>query len=143
MSLLFVRWLGAFRAHGGNLNDSLVYEMNRQDEVAAEIIDNSGSNIHHARVGLLVDEAAVIKKFNGDCWSEYDSNGRLYKTCNPRRNNNATWREAWVAPKYTGIVVKGKDLPKRITRTIVWASKEYGLPIYRLTKRGELREVEL
>jgi hypothetical protein len=142
---LMIRWLGAFRHHSSNLNQSMIYELNRSlsDEVAAEIIGNDGSKIHKAKVGLLLSREAVKKTFNGDCWSEYvEETGKLHKTRNPR-SANSDHREAWVLPQYVGIVVRGSDMPRRITRTLKWVSKEYNLPIYRLNKKGELKEIPM
>lgn len=139
---MIIRWMGAYRKKA-NLNQSLVYELNRPatDEVAAELImDGRGSRIYYPRVGLLVSEPAAFKVFNGDCFSEYENN-RLVKTRNPR--GTAKYREAWCHPVYTAIVVKRQDLPKQITRTLKWVSETYDLPIYRLSKKGNLKEIAL
>jgi len=138
-----IRWLGAFRKSSKSLNESLVYELSRPatDEVAAEPLDDEPSVVA-AKVGLLIEKGAIKKVFNGDCWSEYGDDGRLYKTRNPRR----AWsnhREVWASPQYTGIVLKGKDLPKRTTKTIIWVSEQYGLPIYKLDKKGEMKQIVL
>jgi hypothetical protein len=136
--MIYVRWLGAFRK-SGTLHESINFEFNRQktDEVAVEPIKEQ-SYIFQARVGLLTKNSAIIKKFNGDCWSEYVDDGKLEKTRNPR-HSNSEHLEAWAIPVYTGIVCKGRNkkegyynLPKKIRSTIKWYSDLYNLPIYNL-----------
>lgn len=135
---IYVRWLGAFRRMG-TLHQSLNYELNRRidEEVAVERIDEK-SFIDHARVGLLIDKKAVVKKFNGDCWSEYNVGGKLCKTRRP----TGLHREAWAHPAYTAIVVScgiGRpdgegfyNLSKKVQNTIKWYSELYNLPILNL-----------
>ena len=95
---LYVRWLGAFRHKSISLLDSLVFEFNRDTECACERISarNQGrSFIEHARVGLLFRPTDISKTFEMDCWSEYDSNGKLYKT-RSGKHNPSSHAEAWV-----------------------------------------------
>ena len=95
---LYVRWMGAFRHKSSSLLESLVFEFNRNTECACERISarNQGKSfIGHARVGLLFKSADISKTFEMDCWSEYDSNGKLYKTRSGKHNPNSH-AEAWV-----------------------------------------------
>ena len=132
---MVIRWLGAFRYHGASFHDSLRFEFSRRDEVAAEIIRNDGYGSEiRASVGLLVHPGAVRVTFRADVWSEYDQYGRLYKTRKPGIQGHT---EAWCAPVYTGIVIKG-NLRKKIWRTVRWFAKRKRLPIFRLTPRGKL-----
>ena len=142
MKKKYIRWLGAFRHKGEySLNQSMLFELSRacSDEVAVEIIEDR--SYIFAKVGLLVGSEFIKIEFSGDCWSEYGNNGRLMRTANPRRSSSKH-KEAFAAPKYQGIVVKGKDMPKKITKTLRWVSAEYNLPIYRLTGNS-LKEISL
>ncbi|MEG3070987.1 MAG: hypothetical protein RQM92_09435 [Candidatus Syntrophopropionicum ammoniitolerans] len=149
--MLFVRWMGSFRK-AGTLHEALKFELSRRisDEVAVEPIGGSGQQVN-AKVGLLVDKNAVIKAFNGDCWSEHDGWVQLYKTRNPRASNSRH-REAWACAIYTGIVIASgiyrdagegfENLPRRIRGTVKWYADMYDLPVYHLDKNGKLEVVK-
>ena len=134
-----IRWLGAFGA-ASSLHEALNWELNQteQKELAAEPITQKGSQIRNPRIGLLVKSKAVIKKFNGDCFSIKES-GRLVKTRNPRISDRHL--EAWVRPEFAGIVTKNyKNLPETVKRTLKWFSKSYSLKVYELIN-NELKEI--
>jgi len=134
---MIIRWLGAFR-HKGSLSDSLKWELEQTDTsaVAAEKLVRGRSEIKKARVGLLVKNSAVLRRYYSDVWSKYNDKGKLVKT---RREGKAYSRhaECWVSPSYIGIVVKGTISP-RVLRECVKASKKYGLDMLRLTRDGRL-----
>ena len=131
---MLIRWLGAF-AKGGTLAESLHYERNRAttDEVAAEYVRKGVSEIQHAKVGLLVSNKALVKKFNGDCFSVKED-GKLVKTRNPK-NAGSQHIEAWVNPVYLGVVLKG-EISKLAFQTIINA----GLPVF-ILKGGKLNKI--
>ena len=135
---MIIRWLGAF-AKGGTLAESIQYEINRSatDEVAAEYIKEGLSEIRHARVGLLVASKALIKRFNGDCYSVLE-NGKLVKTRNPK-DTGSQHIECWVNPIYKGIVVKGK-ISKSAFMTIRHIAGINNIPVM-ILKGGKLKTV--
>ena len=136
---MIIRWLGAF-GKSGDLQNSLDFESTRQlsNEVAAEPISGNQGHITHARIGLLVANSAIIKLFNGDCFSVKTENGQLKKTRNPRESLCDS--EAWVHPVYLGIVIKGglRTFKPAIKKII----KNSGLKIFKLTTKGELLEIK-
>jgi len=148
---MYVRWLGAF-GKSNNLHTSLDWELSQTNkEVCAEnILKNSYSNILHAKVGLLIPSSAVVKKFNGDCWSKYNNNNMLYKTRNPK-NANSEHLEVFCKPIYKGIIIKGGynptygffNLPKKIRSTIKYFSKKYHLPIYYFQENGNIKIIDI
>ena len=124
-----VRWLGAF-GKSNSLEDSLNWELsNTSGEYAAEVIKDVawGSEIYHATIGLLVSRTAVIKQFNGDCWSVKKDDGSLKKTRNPR-NANGKHVECWVKPSYKAIVVDGQ-ITKHNWKTVKAMANKYSLPV--------------
>ena len=134
---MIIRWLGAFR-HKGSLSDSLKWELEQAETsaLAAEKLYRGRSEIRKARVGLLVKNAAVLRRYYSDVWSKYNDKGKLVKT---RHEGKAYSQhaECWVSPSYVGIVVKGTISP-RAMRACVKASKQYGLDMLRLTRDGRL-----
>jgi len=72
---MYIRWLGAFRK-SGNLHESLLWEMEHcHREVAAEWLQSGHSLISHARVGLLLSNRAMIRRYRTDVWSEPTESG--------------------------------------------------------------------
>ena len=128
---MIVRWLGAFRRKG-TLEEALNWELTQAPSaVAAERLINGKSEIRHARIGLLVKNSAVLRKFRSDIWSEY-RNGKLVAT---RREGYAHSRhtECWVQPVYIAVVIKGK-----VSDQALQACRNTGLPLLRLTRDGRL-----
>lgn len=138
---MYIRWLGAFSGnnHTGSANsllDSLSFELDRdaQQECCAEIIKKGvGSQISHARIGLLVDNKAVNRKFAGDVFSVKREDGKLQRTRKPIN----THTEAWVNPFFTAIVVKGEVLSSTMAEVRTFA-KEKGLKVLYLNRMGRL-----
>lgn len=57
---MIVRWLGAFRKQG-SLEEAFNWELTQAPSaVAAERLINGKSAIHHAKIGLLVKNSAVL-----------------------------------------------------------------------------------
>lgn len=137
---MIIRWLGAFRKGNSNgLLDSLKWEISQADRsaVAAEQLVRGKSQIHHAKIGLLVKNRALLRKFSGDVWSEYDPiTNKLIKT----RHEHSAYSdhtECFVRPDYCGIVVKRGARMGAIETARAFA-KSHGLPLLRLTRDGRL-----
>jgi len=133
---MVIRWLGAF-GKNASLFESLSFELERTDEVAAEKLQSGVSFIVHARVGLLVKKKAIVKEFNGDCWSVRE-NGRLVKTRNPR-HASSEHLEVWAKPQYLGVVVKGR-ISKSTFKDLRSFCQRNDFKLF-LLKGGELKEI--
>ena len=133
---MIIRWLGAF-AKTGTLAESIQYECNREvtDEVAAEYVNKGISQIAHAKVGLLIANKALIKKYNGDCWSVLED-GKLVKTRNPK-HAGSTHKEAWANPVYTAVVIKDR-ISKQAMMEVKHLASINNLPVLTL-KGGQLK----
>jgi len=140
--------MGAFRKKSSSLHSSLQFELSQATkEVACEYIKNGVSEIAHANVGLMVKNTAIVKKFNGDCWSVRNSQGLLEKTRNPR-HSGSLHAEAWAKPHYVAIVLKKYQCLKKSTiKTVVFWAKEKKMPILELKRESDchviLREILL
>lgn len=131
--MAIVRWIGAF-GRGDSLEASLSFEIARSSahEVCAE--DTKNGSYISAKIGLLVKQTAVIRRFHGDVWSVTDEKtGRLVKTRNPV----STHSELWVNPIFTAIVVKNgvSDSNLKIARDFADA---HGLKFLGITKKGRV-----
>lgn len=130
---MIIRWLGAFRKKG-RLIDSLNWELSQQSvpALAAERLRKGKSAIPHAKVGLLVKNSALLRRYRSDVWSEYRGNGKLIAT---RKEGEAYSQhaECWVRPEYLAIVIKGK-----VSDTALQACQNTGLDILRLTRDRRL-----
>ena len=128
-----IRWLGAF-GKVGTLKESLSWEVSQTDRtaLAAEKLRKGKSAITHARVGLLVKNRAILRRYNSDVWSVYNKRGRL-KATRGEGQTESTHTECFVRPDYAAIVVKGK-----ITDQALQACRDTGLELLRLTRDGRL-----
>ena len=134
------RWLGAFKKKQ-SLYNSLVYEIEQREKVhvAAEMLQAGKSYINHAKVGLLVKNSALVRRFNGDVYSVYKKTSSRTKTLKKTRSENSAYsfhRECFVRPEYIGVVLKFK---KTISKTALQAIKnfslEYNCPVFELINR--------
>ncbi len=132
---MIIRWLGAF-GKNGSLQDSIQFELNRDSEVAAELLKNK-SLISHARIGLLVKNSAVVKKFDGDCWSVREDGG-LVKSRNPK-TARSQHKEVWAKPNYIGLVVKSR-ITKSAFKEIKYIASIYNLDLFKF-KSGDLKKI--
>ena len=126
---MIVRWLGAF-GKSESLETSFNWELTQTErtELSAEILDNNISRIGHTLVGLLVNKKNVTKKFNGDCFSDKDSN-KLKKGRNPKLANSSH-KEAFIKPMYAGIVLKIEVLKnKKVLAICLKIAKKYKLKV--------------
>lgn len=131
---MVIRWLGAFRKTH-SLPNSLEWELTQDcvRALAAEKLDRGRSYIHHAKIGLLVKNSAILRRYRGDVWSTYRTNGKLVK--NRHEKDAQSWHsECWIQPgHFIGIVIKGK-VSKHAWQACSEASKKHNIPIFRLTR---------
>lgn len=145
---MIVRWLGAFRKGTSPLQESLQWEIKNSKksstgEFAAEILKKGISQVNHSNIGLLVSNKAIVKRFNGDCWSEKAENGKLVKTRNPKEAKSSHL-ECWINPVYKGIVIKNYSNIKATSRRVCYnVAKNNNLPVFSLSNNGKLEEVFL
>jgi len=129
---MVIRWLGAFRTQG-TLFDALVWELTQttKKHVAAEKLQRGKSYITHAKIGLLIKNSAVVKRYRSDVWSEYTRIGTLKKT---RREGDAWSRhtEVWARPVYLGIVLKSFKLSSTAWQAVDEISKNFNLQVFYL-----------
>lgn len=134
---MVIRWMGAF-GKKGSLESSLGWELAQASvrALSAEKLVGGRSKIKHARVGLLVKNRAILRKYRGDVWSIRRSNGVLVKT----RNQDHVFgghTECFVRPDYTGIVIKG-TISAQALQACVRAAEKHNLPLLKLTRDGRL-----
>ena len=139
-----IRWLGAY-GRGSSLRAALHWEFTQQErkELAAEPLLNKFDQESQidCKVGLLVKRSAIKKIYRGDVFSKVDSsNGCLKKT---RHHLESTYHgEAFVAPCYVAIVVKGwLEISESTRRLLVSQAREHSLKI--LDYNDNYREVDL
>ena len=162
MKTVYVRWLGAFAGHHYSLKDSISYEIGRKDEAACEPLARRNKAMHsgvagYGQVGLILANSAIFREFRKDTWSFYgqdrNKSGRAKKDQDPSRlyagkmNPCSDHAEAWahMGSAVTAIVVYcGIDELRQDKRNAVLnAAKKYSLPLYKLTRKGELIREEV
>jgi len=143
---MIVRWLGAFD-YRASLRESITWELTQKVRpvVAAERLRRGKSYIHHAKVGLLVANKAVVRRFTSDVWSVY-RRGKLIPTrkqAPPQLARQNDWHaECFVRPLFIALVVKGK-ISNSAWDAVKWAARHHRLDILRLTRDRRLVKVEL
>ena len=135
---MVIRWVGAFRkCNSCGLSESLYWELAQTEKKAlsAERLAKGKSAIH-AKVGLLVKNNAVIRKFRSDVWSEYRENGVLAKT---RKEGEAfsSHTECFVRPDYAGVIIKGK-VTEKTEAACRQISERFGIALLKLTRDGRV-----
>jgi len=130
---MIIRWLGAFRKSRENkgLYSALCFEIeqSQRKHVAAEKLQRGQSFIKHARVGLLIKNSAVVKKYKGDVFSEYNANGTLKKTRRPDQAYSYHY-EVFCRPEYLGIVLKSTKISQTALQAVKRFTDEYACPIF-------------
>ena len=147
-----IRWLGAFAHGASDLQSSLEYELKGEEDrvrCAETLKRKQGTNMpNNVRIGLLVRNSAIVRKFASDVWSEYRPNksGNLRKLV-ATRDEHSAWSchtETWVWPQYIGIVLRaGRPIHPPSLRAVREASIRFGVPIFKLAKNGELLKVRI
>ncbi|MCW7076391.1 MAG: hypothetical protein OCU18_03755 [Candidatus Syntrophoarchaeum sp.] len=130
---MVIRWLGAFNTNRKNrgLYSALCFEIeqSRRKHVAAERLRRGRSMIRHAKVGLLVRNSAIVKKFRSDVFSEYNRNGTLRKT----RAQDVAWSghtEVFCRPEYLGVVLKSTKISQTALRAVQKFAEKYNAPVF-------------
>jgi len=163
MKKVYVRWLGAFAGREYSLAKSISFEMNRKDEAACEPLTKANHKLYSGvaqlnQVGLIIRNESIFREFRKDCWSFYgqDANknmcyakkdqhpDRLYKgSMNPYSNHAEAW--AKMPDAVTGFVVCGSiaEMKKEKRNALLNSAMKYKLPIYELTRHGQLIEKEV
>lgn len=135
---MVIRWLGAFRK-SGSLADSLTWELTQQSvsALAAEKLVSGKSHIHHASVGLLVKNRAILRRYAADVWSKRRSNGKLVATRRETAFDAGKQAECFVQPDFAAIVISGK-ISRSAQADCRTAAKTHNLNLLRLTRDGRL-----
>ena len=133
---MLIRWLGAFRGKGWkySLSEVFEYELSCSKIKAAEDAVKGKSHIHQARIGLLVNKRAIVRKYQTDVWSEYDVHGNL-RPSRGEYKTSSIHKECFVKPDYIGVVIKGRG---EIKQEHLDACFALGLPVYRLFRNGTM-----
>ncbi|RLE45637.1 hypothetical protein DRJ25_05350 [Candidatus Woesearchaeota archaeon] len=132
---MVVRWLGAFRKNRENrgLYSALCFEIesDHRKHVAAERLQRGRSFIKHAKVGLLIKNSAVVKKYAKDVFSEYNKNGTLKRT----RHQDDAWSdhsEVFCRPEYLGVVLKSTKISQTALQAVQKFAEKYDAPVFYL-----------
>lgn len=144
---MIVRWLGAYGKHA-TLESSLTWELTQTGrEVAAERIGRGDGQgyIPHARIGMWIDSAAVVRHFPGDVYSVRTrrENGEGCIMLKPTRKVHAIagrHSEVFCLPGYVRAIVV-KDHPSRFEKAVrlclACVAASHKLEIFQLTKEGK------
>lgn len=157
MKKTYVRWLGAFGGFQYSLEESFGFEMTRKDEAACEEVQVvSGKYIANiankpgVEIGLIVNNKAVFRSFNFDCYSFKDSNNKLKQGRSRHAANKKGSKfhhtESWFHcdNAYIGIIVPQQWNQTRgvIRRLAEKMSKAYNLPVYEYNKAsGQINRI--
>ncbi len=142
---MIIRWLGCY-GKKGSLTDALNYEFeNAQKAVCAErLLKAKGKKSgvpEHSRIGLLVKNSAVVRRFKEDVYSIRNKQGYLRKT---RKDCGGfgSHTEVWVLPQYCGIVVRDKwaSISRDAQKIVKDTANKYNLPVFVLAN-GQLNEI--
>ena len=142
---MIIRWVGAY-GKAESLEEALAWELSQTTrlEVAACPM-HRGSDVPHCSVGLLIARKALRRKHSGDVWSEYTAEGTLMGTRKPRKSGHG---EAFVAPRYTGIVVRWGFLSEQAKKAVASQARLHKLPVLAIwwhddKQKPTLKEVDL
>jgi len=131
---MIIRWLGAYRKNR-ELYSALCFEIeqSQRKHVAAERLQHGQSFIKHAKIGLLVKNSAVVRKYKNDVFSEYCKNGTLKKTRRPDQAGTEH-TEVFCRPEYLGVVLKSTKISQSALRAVERFCTEYSCPLFFLNK---------
>ena len=141
---MIIRWLGAY-GKADSLEEALAWELsqNTRLEVAACPM-HLGSDVGHCKVGLLVARKALRREHSGDVWSKYTEGGTLMGTRKPWKSGHG---EAFVAPRYKGIVARWEFLSEQTKKVVASQARLHKLPVLNLrwddNNKPTLKEVDL
>ena len=141
---MIIRWIGAFGKADTGLAGAITWELTQRDRklLCAERLRRGRSVIRHARVGLLVKNRAVVRRYRSDVWSvPAGADGSLLKKTRREGDAFSQHTECWVRPDYCALVVKGKVLPAA-WQAVVDASRRHGIKLLYLTRDGRLVDAD-
>lgn len=140
---MIIRWLGAY-GHATDLASSLSWELgvNRKAVCAERLVNGHAGVADRAKVGLIVKNSAVVRRFREDVWSVRNDSGYLRKTrkgCGGFGDHT----EVWIQPQFIGLVVRGKwaAISRDAQKTLLDAAQQYSLPVYVLAN-DQLNKLE-
>ena len=132
---MVIRWLKAYGRRRVSLSEALKYELSLEHSIMCAEKLVGGKSTIGSKVGLLVKNTAVVRRYKGDVYSSVNHNGRRVRGRRPKN----THTEVWVRPEYIGIVCK-RNTKKHHLETVKKAGRKYGLPVFLLTRDGRLVE---
>lgn len=147
---MIIRWLGAFGMRP-DLVDSLYHELSLGKEgepKCAEHIRNGASNMPKwIRIGLLVRNSAVLRKFRTDVYSRLNKQRTAMRVGRPEGEISPylSHTEAWVRPDYRAIVLRsgGPAISREDLKVIALVAERYALPLLKLDRKGKLIPVRI
>ena len=146
---MVIRWLGAF-TYSSDLQGSLKYELRSDHQkgslrCAERLIDGAPRIYEHIRIGMLVRNAGVVRKFKHDVMSHSNEDGWMAACRHEHKELGHQHTECWVRPDYIGIVLRagGAPVSKQSLRILRDASKKFGVPIFKLCRDGKLVKVAI
>lgn len=146
---MIVRWLGCFAGKEYTLSQQLRYELSEVSPHKALCAERLQKEYEfapqvpeRAKIGLLVKNKAVVRRFRSDVYSVRNTSGNLYRT--REESLHSTHTEVWVLPAYCGIIVRKswKQLSHDDRRVIKEAALKYSLPIYVLCNGKQLCKID-
>ena len=142
---MIIRWLGCY-GKNGNLAESFVFEFNSAQKAlcAERLLKSKGYQPgvpERVRVGLLVKNSAVVRRFKEDVFSVRNQQGYLRKT-RKGCGGFGSHTEVWVLPQYCGIVVRGKwaSISRESQAIVSETARKHNLPVFVLAN-GQLNEI--
>lgn len=146
---MIVRWLGCFAGKEYTLSQQLRHELSEVSPHKALCAERLQKEYEfapqvpsRAKIGLLVKNRAVVRRFRSDVYSVRNTSGCLKRT--REHSEYSTHTEVWVLPAYCGIIVRKswKSLPHNDQETIREAALKYSLPIYVLCNGKQLCKID-
>lgn len=142
---MIVRWLGCY-GKKGSLAESIEFEFTTAKKAlcAERILKAKGRKSgvpEYARIGLLVKNSAVVRRFKEDVYSVRNEQGYLRKT-RKGCGGFGSHTEVWVLPQYCGIVVRDKwaSISREAQTVVKNTAEKYNLPVFILAN-GQLNEM--
>lgn len=141
---VYVRWMGAYRQGANSLASAIHFECRRKDEAACEPLNSvngcySSGVAGHIKVGVVLRKESIFRQWKYDCWSERNTNGKLYAT---RPDNTSDHAEAWAKmdKAVKAIIVYGGlgSLTPSTQQEVLRIAKAQRLPIWALLHNGKI-----
>lgn len=145
---MIIRWLGCFAGKEYTLSQQLKYELSEAPAHKALCAERLQKEYNfrpqvpeRAKIGLLVKNRAVVRRFRSDVYSVRNTSGNL--RCTREHSEYSTHTEVWVLPAYCGIIVRKswKALSHDDQKTIREIASQHNLPIYVLCNGKQLCKI--